>query len=234
MYLDWTYIVLVLPFVIWAMVASVNVKTTYNKYSKIYSQAGMTGYQVARMILDKNNLQHIEIETVPGHLSDHYDPKAKVVRLSQDVFNSTSMAAIGVAAHECGHAVQHAKNYVPVKIRSAIITVTNFGSKWAMPLIIIGIILSFFAAQFIYLAYAGVICYALLAVFQLVTLPVEFNASKRALKILSSSGMFTNSEVRSSKKVLNAAAMTYVASLAVTLGQLLRLLLMVMSHDRDN
>ena len=233
MYIDWTYIVIVLPFVLFAAIISANVSSTYKKYSKKLSMAGMTGYDVARMILDENNLQNIEIEIVPGELTDHYDPKAKVVRLSSDVYYGTSMAAIGVAAHECGHAVQYAKNYFPVKIRSSIIPVTNFGSKISMPLIALGIVLSFYGEIFIYIAYAGVICFGLTALFQLVTLPVEFNASNRALTILKNSGKFSNDELQCSKKVLKSAAMTYVASLAVTLAQLLRLVIIVLQHDRD-
>lgn len=233
MYIDWTYIVIVLPFVLFALITSANVSSTYKRYSKKYSAAGMTGYDVARMILDKNNLHNVQIESIPGHLSDHYDPRSNVIRLSSDVYHGTSMAAIGVAAHECGHAVQYAKNYFPVKIRSAIIPVTNFGSKLSVPLIILGIFLSFFGETLIYLAYAGVACFALTAIFQFITLPVEFNASRRALNILSDSGRFTSDEVRCSKKVLSAAAMTYVASLAVTLAQLLRLVLIVMQNDRN-
>lgn len=233
MYIDWTYIVIVLPFVLLAAIASASVSSTYKKYSKKLSMSGMTGFDVARMILDENNLQNIEIETIPGELTDHYDPKAKVVRLSSDVYYGTSMAAIGVAAHECGHAVQHAKKYVPIKIRAAIIPVTNFGSKIAIPLIMLGIILSFVGEMFIYIAYAGVICFALTAIFQLVTLPVEFNASNRAIKILKNCGKFSSDEIKCSKKVLTSAAMTYVASLAVTLAQLLRLVIIVLQHDRD-
>ncbi|MBQ8425241.1 MAG: zinc metallopeptidase [Clostridia bacterium] len=233
MYIDWTYIIIVLPFVLFAAIASANVSSTYKRYSKKLSLAGKTGYDVARMILDENNLQHIRIEITSGHLSDHYDPRANVVRLSADVYHGTSMASIGVAAHECGHAVQHANNYIPVKIRSAIIPATNFGAKISIPLIVLGIILTLFAENFIYLAYAGVICFGLTAIFQLVTLPVEFNASNRALKILKNCGHFSDDEVRCSKKVLNAAAMTYVAALAVTLAQLLRLALIVMQNDRD-
>ena len=233
MYIDWTYVIIVLPFVIFAMIASANVSSTYKRYSKKYSASGMTGYDVARMILDENNLHNVQIESISGHLTDHYDPRAKVVRLSEDIYNSTSMAAIGVAAHECGHAVQHANNYIPVKIRSAIVPVTNFGSKISIPLIMIGIILSFFGEKFIYLAYAGLICFSLLAIFQLVTLPVEFNASNRALKILKKSGRFSSDELSCSKKVLKSAAMTYVAALTVSLAQLFRLALIVMQHDRD-
>jgi len=232
MYIDWTYIIIVLPFVILAAIASANVNLTYKRYSRKLSLSGMTGYDVARMILDENNLQHINIEHISGHLTDHYDPKANVVRLSSDVYHGTSMAAIGVAAHECGHAVQHAHNYIPVKIRSAIIPATNFGSRISIPLIMIGIFLSFFGETFIYLAYAGVICFGLTAIFQLVTLPVEFNASNRALKILKNCGRFSDDEIRGSKKVLKSAAMTYVAALAVSLAQLFRLVLIVMQHDR--
>ena len=178
MYIDWTYIILVLPAVLFTMWASANVKSTYNKYSRQQNSRGMTGAQAARRVLDANGLQNVAIQQIEGELTDHYDPKANMIRLSADVYSGTSTAAIGVACHEVGHAIQYAQDYVPVKIRSAIIPVTNFGSKLSWPLVLAGLLLCSVAPDFIYLAYIGVACFALCAVFQLVTLPVEFNASR--------------------------------------------------------
>ena len=171
MYIDWTYMILVLPAVLFTMWASANVKSTYNRYSRQQNSRGMTGAQAARRVLDANGLQNVAIQQIDGELTDHYDPKANMIRLSADVYNSTSTAAIGVACHEVGHAIQYAQDYVPVKIRSAIIPVTNFGSKLSWPLVLAGLLLCSVAPDFIYLAYIGVACFALCAVFQLVTLP---------------------------------------------------------------
>lgn len=227
MYFDWTYLFLVLPAMIFAMIASAGVNSTFAKYSKQYSSRGVTGAQAARLVLDKNGLQNIPIEQISGKLTDHYDPTANVIRLSSEVYNGTSTASIGVACHEVGHAIQHATGYGPIKVRSAIVPITNIGSKLAVPLIIIGILCSALSEFFIWLAYIGIIGFALTAVFQLVTLPTEFNASSRALATIRENNILTPEELKGSKKVLNAAAMTYVAALAVAVAQLLRLILLV-------
>jgi Zn-dependent membrane protease YugP len=184
------------------------------------------------MILNENGLFDVKIEHVSGNLSDHYDPQSNVVRLSDSVYNSTSSAAVGVAAHECGHAIQHAEGYAPIKIRTAIVPITNIGSRLSMPLILIGILLSAMSAYYIYIAYFGVACFSLCALFQLVTLPTEYNASRRALLSLESCGRLDDDELRGAKKVLSAAAMTYVAALAVSVMQLLSLLIRVRRNDR--
>lgn len=227
MYFDWTYFFLVLPAMIFAMIASAGVNSTFAKYSKQYSSRGVTGAQAARLVLDKNGLQNIPIEQISGKLTDHYDPRSNVIRLSSDVYNGTSTASIGVACHEVGHAIQHATGYTPIKIRSAIVPITNIGSKLAVPLIIIGIICSSLGEFFVWLAYIGLIGFALTAVFQLVTLPTEFNASSRALATIRDNNILTSEELKGSRKVLTAAAMTYVAALAVAVAQLLRLIIIV-------
>lgn len=223
----WTYVVIVLPAVILAMWASANVNSTYKKYSKVISKSGYTANDVVRNILDAYGLHHIRIEHVSGDLTDHYDPKANVIRLSDTTDGSRSAAAIGVAAHEAGHAVQHAVGYGPIKLRMVIIPVCNIGSTLAMPLILLGIVLSYPP-----LCYLGILAFATATFFQLVTLPVEFNASKRALAILENAGM-PDEDVNASKKVLTAAALTYVAALAVSLANLLRLILIVNGRSRD-
>lgn len=227
MFIDWTYIVLVLPAVIFAMICSARVQSTFKKYSSVPAASGMTGAQAAQAVLDANGVTGVRIEHVPGNLTDHYDPRSNVIRLSDNVINGTSAAAVGVAAHEAGHAVQHAVGYFPIKIRNAIIPITNIGSKLAIPLFLIGLVLTYYGQQYVWIAYAGLICYAACLLFQLVTLPTEFNASSRALAAIRSSGRFDAQEVSASKKVLSAAAMTYVASLAVTLMTFLRLLVLL-------
>ena len=227
MFIDWTYIVLVLPAVIFAMICSARVQSTFKKYSSVPTASGMTGAQAAQAVLDANGVTGVRIEHVPGNLTDHYDPRSNVIRLSDNVINGTSAAAVGVAAHEAGHAVQHAVGYFPIKIRNAIIPITNIGSKLAIPLFLIGLVLTYYGQQYVWIAYAGLICYAACLLFQLVTLPTEFNASSRAIAAIRSSGRFDAQEVSASKKVLSAAAMTYVASLAVTLMTFLRLLVLL-------
>ena len=222
---DMYYFILVVPAMLFALWAQFNVKSTFTKYSRV-NLHGMTGHDSARAILDANGLYNVRIERVPGELTDHYDPKANVIRLSDAVYGQSTAAAVGVAAHEAGHAVQHATGYTPIKIRSAIIPITNIGSNLAMPLILLGIILSYPP-----LAYIGVIAFGLSTVFQLVTLPVEFNASNRAIKALASGGRLDTSEINAAGKVLRAAALTYVAALAVSLGNLLRLLVLVRRSD---
>ena len=210
---------------IFALWAQFNVKSTFSKYSKIASRSGMTGFDSARRILDANGLGSVRIAHVSGDLTDHYNPTDNTIYLSDSVYGSNSAAAIGVAAHEAGHAVQHATGYTPIKIRSAIIPITNIGSNLAMPLIILGIVLSFPT-----LAYIGVAAFGLSTLFQLVTLPVEFDASGRALKALE--GSLDGEDLASARKVLRAAALTYVAALAVSLVNLLRLLIIVAGNDR--
>lgn len=224
--IDYSYIVFVLPALIFALWAQFNVKTTFAKYSRVSSDKGMTGYDAARLILDRNGLGYVRIEQVAGDLTDHYDPKANVIRLSQSVYGAQTAAAVGVAAHEAGHAVQYAQNYTPIKVRSAIIPVTNLASTAAFPIFLLGIVFSFST-----LAYIGVILFGASVVFQLVTLPVEFNASSRAVKALADSGM-SEDGVKAARKVLTAAALTYVAALASAIGNFLRLLSIAKRNDR--
>jgi len=222
---DWTYVVLVLPCVIFAMAASANVNSTFKRYSKELSRRHLTGAEAAQRVLSANGVFGVRFERVSGNLTDHYDPRSNVIRLSDDVFGSTSIAAIGVACHEAGHAVQYAKGYAPIKLRAAIIPVTNFGSRLAMPLILLGLLFSagsYFGDTMVYL---GIACFGLSVLFQLVTLPVEFNASRRALQAIESNELLTEEEYRGARKTLTAAAMTYVAATAVALAQLLRLLM---------
>lgn len=225
---DWT-ILLVIPGLIVAIWAQIKVQSTFSKYSKMSTAKGMTGYMAARRILDANGLSHVKIEQVSGHLSDHYDPRANVIRLSSSVYSSASPAAIGVAAHEAGHAIQYAKNYAPVRLRSSLVSITQFSSGLAIPLFFIGLLL---ASDMLMLV--GIVLYAAIAFFQLVTLPVEFNASSRAMSVLRTSGMLDQKELQASKKVLSAAAMTYVAALLTSLLTLLRLLLLANRGSRRN
>ena len=207
--------------------AQINVKTTFSKYSRVSNAAGMTGFDAARKILDANGLYNIRIEQIAGELTDHYDPKAGVIRLSSGVYGSTSAAAIGIASHEAGHAVQHAVGYFPIKVRTAIIPICNIGSTLAWPLILLGIILSFPD-----LAMLGVAFFSLATVFQLVTLPCEFNASARAMEALRNDGRLNSSDLAAASKTLRAAALTYVAALAVSLLNLLRIIAMVNGNNR--
>lgn len=227
MYFDYTYLIYILPAVIFALWAQTKVNSTFKKYSGVISARRMTGADAARRILDANGLHNVQIRRVAGNLTDHFDPRNNTVNLSESVYDSPSVAAIGVAAHESGHAVQHAVGYGPMKLRSAIIPITNIGSRLAVPLIIMGLFLSF-----VELAYLGCICYATAAVFQLVTLPVEFNASNRALNALENTGILSSNELSGSKKVLSAAAMTYVAALATALLELLYWLSRVNRNNR--
>lgn len=219
------YGLLIIGFVICA-IASWNVNATFKRYQKIGNRRGITAAQVARQILDDNGLQFVAVERVSGSLTDHYDPRANVVRLSDSVYDSASVAAIGVAAHECGHAVQHATEYTPIKIRQAIIPLTQFGSYAWYFILILGLILSLRP-----LIYAGILLFSLIVLFQFVTLPVEFNASSRALKTLDAYHILEQDELTSARKVLTAAAMTYVASLVSSILQLVRLLGLVRRRD---
>ena len=229
---DWTYIVLVLPCIILSLWASANVNSTFKKYSGQHSRRGITGADAARRVLSANGVRNVRIERVSGNLTDHYDPKTNVIRLSDSVYGSTSTAAIGVACHEAGHAVQYAENYAPIKLRSAIIPVTNFGSKLAMPLILLGILLSYLGNFSYALVYVGIACFGLSLVFQLITLPVEFNASRRAMNAIADSELLTQEEQKGARKTLTAAAMTYVAATATALAQLLRLLVLFGGRSR--
>lgn len=223
---DWTYFVLVLPCIILSLLASANVNGTFKKYSHQFSSRGLTGSEAAARVLAANGVRGVRIEQISGNLTDHYDPGTNVIRLSDSVFGSTSTAAIGVACHEAGHAVQYAENYAPIKFRAAIIPVTNFGSKLAMPLIVIGILLSSLGQMSLFFVYLGIACFGLSLVFQVVTLPVEFDASRRALAAIEQGGLLTDEERKGARKTLRAAAMTYVAATAVSLAQLLRLLIL--------
>lgn len=230
---DWTYLVLVLPCVILSLWASTRVNSTFKKYAKQMSVRGITGAEAARRVLQSHGVTNVSITHVSGNLTDHYDPRSNVIRLSDSVYNSTSTAAIGVACHEAGHAVQYANHYGPIKLRAAIIPITNIGSRLAMPLILIGMLLSAFANFSYSLVYLGIACFGLSLVFQLITLPVEFNASRRALETIQNQDLLTSEEQRGAKKTLQAAAMTYVAATALALVQLLRLI-MIFGGGRRN
>ena len=225
MFFDWTYVVFILPFVILSLWASSNMNSTFHKYSKVHSIRRITGAEAAQRVLSANGVSGVRIERVRGNLTDHYDPRSNVICLSDSVYSSTSTAAIGVACHEAGHAVQYAKNYAPIKLRAAVIPATNLGSKLAMPWILLGVLFSAFADASYTLVYAGIACFGLSLVFQLITLPVEFDASRRAMHAISSANILTEEEQRGAKKTLTAAAMTYVAATAVALMQLLRLIM---------
>ena len=229
---DWTYLVLVLPCVILSLWASSNVNSTFQKYSNQFSIRRLTGAQAAQRVLSHNGVSGVRIERVSGNLTDHFDPKTNVIRLSDSVYDSTSTAAIGVACHEAGHAVQYAQNYGPIKLRAAIIPITNIGSKLAMPLILIGLLLAAFENLSFTFVYIGIACFGLSLVFQLVTLPVEFNASRRAMQAIESANLLTEEEQRGAKKTLKAAALTYVAATATALAQLLRLILLFGGNRR--
>lgn len=230
--LDWTYVVLVLPCLLLSLLASANVNSTFKKYSTQLSSRHITGADAARRVLSANGVSGVRIEPIRGNLTDHFDPRSNVIRLSENVYGSTSIAAIGVACHEAGHAVQYAREYVPMKVRAAIIPVTNFGSRLAMPLILLGLVFSTMSYFGDTLVYLGIACFGLSVVFQLVTLPVEFNASRRAVQTIDSAGLLTEEEQRGAKKTLRAAAMTYVAATAVALSQLLRLLVIFGGNRR--
>jgi len=218
-YIDYTYLVYVVPAIIISIIAQIMVKSTFAKYDKVFSSKGMTASEVTRKILDANGLSHIAVQNIAGNLTDHYDPKAGVIRLSDTVRSNTSVAAIGVAAHEAGHAIQYKTGYVPIKIRNAFVPVANIGSRLSMPIILLGIILSQDP-----LVLFGIILFSAIVLFQLITLPVEFNASRRAKKTLVAMGILSETEANGAKRVLSAAAMTYVAAMIVSLMQLLRLI----------
>lgn len=230
-YYDPTYI-LVLVGVVLCLIASARVKTTFNKYSKIRNMRGMTGAEAAEQVLRGAGIFDVKVEHIAGNLTDHYDPRSKVLRLSDSVYGSTSVAAVGVAAHECGHAIQHARGYAPLKFRSTLVPIANFGSQIAWPLVLVGLLINSEASWI--LIQIGIIAFSLAVLFQIVTLPVEFNASNRAIRILADTGMMQGDEIRSAKKVLSAAALTYVASAASAILQLLRLVLLTGGRRRDD
>ncbi len=223
----WEWILLIASLVI-AVAAQINVSATFSRYQKESNASGLTGAMAARQILDANGLQHVPIEMVEGKLSDHYDPRANVIRLSREVYFSNSVAAVGVAAHETGHAIQYQVGYTPIKIRAAIIPATRIGSALAFPLVILGVIFSAFS----FLVPLGILLFTAVVLFQLVTLPVEFNASSRALKVLRERQMLSPQELKGAGKVLHAAAMTYVAALITAIFNLLRLLA-IASRNRN-
>ncbi len=217
---DYYYIILVIPAMILAVIAQVKVKSTYNKFSKVGNSRGITGAYAAQAVLTHYGINDVRIEQVSGKLSDHYDPKAKVIRLSSEVYSGSSIAAVGIACHEAGHAAQHAENYTPIKVRNSLVPVCNIGSSLGIPLAILGYFLGFEP-----LVTVGLLLYAAIALFHLVTLPVEFNASRRAVKVIDETRLLYDDEISGAKKVLTAAAMTYVASLVVAIANLLRLVL---------
>lgn len=231
---DWTYVALVVPCLLLSLWASANVNSTFKRYSSQYSLRHLTGAEAAQRVLRANGVTGVRIERVSGNLTDHYDPRTNVIRLSDGVYNNTSTAAIGVACHEAGHAVQYAQSYAPIKLRAAIIPITNFGSKLAMPLILLGLLFSIFGSFSDILIYLGIACFGLSLVFQLVTLPVEFNASRRALQAISQGDLLTQEEQTGARKTLTAAALTYVAATAVSLAQLLRLVALFGNRRRDD
>ena len=226
-YFDPTYFLLIIGMIL-SMAASARVKSTFSIYSRVRNASGLTGAEAARRILHMAGITDVTVVPISGSPTDHYDPRNKQLALSQDVYDRTSVAAIGVAAHECGHAIQDAQNYVPLNLRSAIVPVANIGSTLSWPLFLAGLILSIRP-----LLTLGILLFSFAVLFQLVTLPVEFNASARALKMLGSSGMLGTDEVKSAKKVLTAAALTYVAALASSILQLLRLIILAGGRDRD-
>jgi hypothetical protein len=231
-FFDWTYVVLVLPAIFLSLWASANVNSTFKRYSSQFSRRHITGAQAAEQVLRANGIYDVSVQHIAGNLTDHFDPKNKVIRLSDNVYNSTSTAAIGVACHEAGHAVQHQVGYAPLKLRMAVIPVTNIGSKLAMPLILLGLVLSAFGYYFYELVYVGIACFGLSLVFQVITLPVEFNASSRAVQAIEQSGILVEDEMTGAKRTLRAAALTYVAATAVSLAQLLRLLILFGGNNR--
>ena len=231
-YFDWTYLVLVLPAIILAMAAQGKVSSTFNKYSRVPSRIGITGAEAARRIMEQNGIYDVSIERVSGNLTDHYDPSKKILRLSDSVYSSSSIAAVGVAAHETGHAIQHARGYAPLSLRSLMVPLANIGSRLSMPLILLGLIFSFSSRMGDSLITLGIVLFGLSVVFTVITLPVEFNASKRAIACLGDSRILYEDEIEGAKKVLSAAAMTYVASTLTALLSLLRLLL-VFGRRRD-
>ena len=230
-----SYLLLLIA-IVFSVVAQIKVNTTFSEYSKKKSKSALTGAEVARQILDAKGLYSVSVEPIRGNLTDHFDPRQNVVRLSENVYGSTSVAAIGVASHECGHAIQHAEDYSPLVLRSRIVGITNICSRLSFGLIFAGILIDIVASTSSSLGYllqiAGILAFAVVTFFQLVTLPVEFNASARALDIISNRGILSKDELSGARKVLSAAAMTYLAALAVSLANLLRFALIVSGNSR--
>ncbi|MCR4842172.1 MAG: zinc metallopeptidase [Eubacterium sp.] len=229
-YLDPTYILVIIGAII-CMIASSHVNSTYKKYARIRSMSGMTGAQAAERILRSNGITDVQVRHVSGNLTDHYDPRSKTVNLSDAVYDSTSVAALGVAAHETGHVMQHAKGYIPLSIRTALVPVANFGSYAAWPILILGLFIN--SSTGTLLINIGILVFSAAVLFQLVTLPVEFDASRRALRMLEREGILGTDELRKTRKVLTAAALTYVASAAAAILQLLRIILIFGGRNRD-
>ena len=230
-YWDPTYILVVIGAVI-CMIASARAKGTFNKYSQPRSMSGMNGAQVAQRVLQAAGIYDVQVRHVSGSLTDHYDPRTKTVNLSDPVYNATSVAALGVAAHECGHAIQHAKSYAPLSIRSALVPIANFGSMLAWPVILIGLLFNTRSSGLI--IDIGILLFSAAVLFQLVTLPVEFDASRRALVMLRTQGILADDELRYTRRVLKSAALTYVASAAAAILQLLRIILITNGRRRDD
>ena len=230
-YWDPTYILVVIGAVI-CMIASARVKGTFNKYSQLRSMSGMNGAQVAQRVLQAAGIYDVQVRHVSGSLTDHYDPRTKTVNLSDPVYNATSVAALGVAAHECGQAIQHAKSYAPLSIRSALVPIANFGSMLAWPVILIGLLFNTRSSGLI--IDIGILLFSAAVLFQLVTLPVEFDASRRALVMLRTQGILADDELRYTRRVLKSAALTYVASAAAAILQLLRIILITNGRRRDD
>ena len=228
---DWTYILLIIGMLL-SLAASAKLKSTFSYYRRIRSASGLTGAETAKRILQAAGITDVHVRAISGSLTDHYDPRTKTVSLSEDIYGQTSLAAVGVAAHECGHAIQHQQGYVPLALRSAIVPVANIGSTLAWPLILIGLFFTSNTGAF--LIDLGILCFSFAVLFQLVTLPVEFNASHRALRILGEQGILSDSELPYTRKVLKAAALTYVASAAASILQLLRLVLLFGGRRRDD
>ena len=228
-YFDWTYLLVIVGAVL-SMIASARVQSTFNKYAKVRSMTGMTGAEAAERILHYNGIYDVQIQRVSGNLTDHYNPSKKVLSLSDATYASASVAAVGVAAHECGHAIQHDLGYGPLKLRSSLVPAANIGSKLGIPLILLGVFLSYNSV----LIQIGIWVFALAVLFQVVTLPVEFNASNRAVQILDSQGILGGQEVGQCRQVLNAAALTYVAAAAASILQLLRLVILFGGRSRDD
>lgn len=227
-YYDPTYILVIIGIII-TLAASAKVKSAFARYSRVRAMSGMTGAEAAERILHASGIYDVRIERVSGNMTDHYNPRTKVLRLSDTVYGQNSLAAVGVAAHECGHAIQHDQGYAPLKLRSTLVPAANFGSMAAWPIIILGVVMGFSQT----LINVGIILFSLAVLFQLITLPVEFNASKRAIARLGETGILYGDELRHSKKVLDAAALTYVAAAAASILQLLRLVILFGGRDRD-
>ena len=230
MYFDPTYMLVLIGVVI-CLAASAKMRSTFSRYSRIRNHSGMTGREAAEQVLHRAGIYDVRVEHVSGNLTDHYDPRSKVLRLSDATYGSASVAAVGVAAHECGHAIQHATGYAPLAFRSALVPVANFGSTIAWPLILIGLL--FNSQSSVLFLNLGIMAFSLAVLFQIVTLPVEFDASNRAVQMLGSQGILYGDEVRQTRKVLNAAAMTYVAAAAASILSLLRLIILFGGRDRD-